>query len=660
MKPKGSLNRLFLLRIIPLGIAVSVLLGLVNAWHLQYRFESELARKEVELLRIGAAMLAGPLSRGDSEGVMEHVDILLTDPDVASVSIVDPQGERLLERHDSQDINRLQAHAQPIVYENSEPRALGQIELRFTRQRLTSQILWSVLYTLIAVGLMVLVVSWWMLHFNRRHVIAPLNAILGTLRLLRAGHGFLPVATQAPGEVGQALRAFNSLGAELNQAHREIAHQASRDGLTALPNRAGFQEALSSWLATNAGKPFGILHLDINHFRWINESLGQEAGNIVLCDVAQRLAVISHGRSILPPARLGGDEFVLVYAEVDAATLAREVRHLQHEMRLPITVSGEELYVSFSIGGALFPLHAHSLESLLKCVELALHQGKERGGGDYRLYRPVSWRLPASEMISLERDLHMALRHDGLRLMLQPIVSRDGTTVSGAEALVRIDHPIRGEVSPQEFIPVAEESGLVVPISQWVLERGLAWLADITAHGYGELTLSFNISAREFHDGGLTERLQAALQRHGLSADRVVLEVTENVMLERDPAINEQFDTLRGMGCRLAIDDFGTGFSSLSYLQRLPFDIIKIDRSFVCDLPHNQEHALLVGAIAEMGHALGLSVTMEGIETQEQATLCWRLDADYLQGYHFAKPLEPACLQQRMRTGAFNRPFIVG
>lgn len=662
MKNTQSLNRLFLLRIIPLGLAVTLVLSLVNAWHLQYRFETELARKEAELLRIGASMLASPLWRTDQERMAEQANILLTDPDVASVSIYTPNGEEILVTQDDDRSATFRKQSLPIVFETTGQlrQVIGNIELQFTRQRLKSQIIWSVLYTLLAVGLMVLVVSWWTLRFNRRHVIAPLNAILETLRALRAGRGFRPVPSRAPGEVGQALLAFNSLGADLDQAHRDIVHQASRDGLTGLLNRLGFQEALTTWLAENPGRTLGLLHLDINHFRWINESLGQKAGNVVLCDVAQRLTAISQGRTILPPARLGGDEFVLVFAEADATSLAREVRHLQHEMRLPVLVSGEELFVSFSIGGALFPLHASSLESLLKCVELALHQGKERGGGDYRLYRPVTWRLPAKEMIGLERDLHMALRYNGLRLMLQPIVSRDGTTASGAEALVRIDHPSRGEISPQLFIPVAEESGLVVPIGQWVLEQGLAWLSSVSEQGYRDLTLSFNISAREFHDGGLTERLKDALVRHDLAPERIVLEVTENVMLEPNQAIIEQFKTIRALGCRLAIDDFGTGFSSLSYLQRLPFDIIKVDRSFVIDLPQNQEHSLLVGAITEMGHALGLSVTIEGIETEQQALQCWELGADHLQGYHYGRPLVPSRFQELLAVGFHDRPPVTG
>ncbi|GGX78909.1 hypothetical protein GCM10007160_02720 [Litchfieldella qijiaojingensis] len=652
MSRHPSLNRLFLQRIIPLGLVVSLLLGLINAWHLQYRFEAELARKEVELLHIGATLLASPVSQFDEESITNLVDTLLADPDVARVSIHDSDGGLLHARHDNHRLGGLQVHSEPIVFEDAHNRrVVGSIELAFTRQRLATQILWSVLYTLLAVGLMVVAVSWWTLGFNRRHVIAPLNAILDTLRALRAGQGFSPVATQAPGEVGQALKAFNALGEQLDQAHYEIAQQARRDSLTSLPNRIGFQEALCTWLETNPGRSLGILHLDINHFRWINESFGQDTGNGVLRDVAQRLTGISEGRTALPPARLGGDEFALVYADADIPRLAQEVRRLQREMRAPMPVFGEELFMAFSIGGALFPLHADTSESLLKCVEQALHQGKEHGRGDYRLYRPTTARLPASEMIALERDLHHALHHDGLRLALQPIVARDGTTISGAETLVRIEHPTRGELSPQTFIPVAEESGLIIPIGQWVLERGLSWLAAIHEQGHRHLTLSFNISVREFHDGGLVERLTDTLARHAVPADRIILEVTENLMLESSQAILDQFHAIRSLGCRLALDDFGTGFSSLSYLQHLPFDTIKVDRSFVRELTHNQEHTLLVGAIVEMGHALDLAVTVEGVESSDQADKCWHLGADYLQGYHFGKPMSLEHFQARMTNG---------
>ncbi|EPC04428.1 hypothetical protein L861_03640 [Litchfieldella anticariensis FP35 = DSM 16096] len=648
----ASLNRFFLERIIPLGLVVTLFLGLINAWHLQYRFEQELARKQVELLRIGATTLAVPMWNFDQQGISDLVDTLLADPDVASVAIHDADGTLLLARHDNHRLGGQQAQSKPILFEDMQlRRVLGSVELVFTRQRLASQILWSVLYTLLAVGLMVLVVSLWTLSFNSRHVIAPLNAILDTLRALRAGKGFSPVGTHAPGEVGQALRAFNTLGRQLDHARHEIAQQARHDGLTGLLNRIGFQERLADWLKANPGQPLGILHLDINHFRWINESFGQDAGSGILHDVAQRLLVITDGRTALPPARLGGDEFVLVYTDADATRLAKEVRHLQQAMLTPMSVADEELFVSFSIGGALFPLHANTMESLLKCVEQALHQGKERGRGDYRLYRPTTSRLPASEMISLERDLHYALHHDGLRLVVQPIVSRHEAAISGAETLVRIEHPTRGELSPQTFIPVAEESGLIIPISQWMLEQGMAWLATISTQGYQDLTLSFNVSVREFHDGGLVERLSTALARHELAADRIILEVTENLMLEPSQGILDQFNAIRALGCRLAIDDFGTGFSSLSYLQSLPFDIIKVDRSFVRDMPHNRQHTLLVGAIAEMGHALGLAVTMEGIESAEQASQCWRLGADHLQGYYFSKPLPMEHFQDHLAGG---------
>ncbi|MFC3285287.1 putative bifunctional diguanylate cyclase/phosphodiesterase [Litchfieldella rifensis] len=635
-----SLNRLFLLRVIPLGLVISLLLGLINAWHLQHRFEEELARKQVELLRIGATLLAAPLWDSDQHSLTELTDALLADPDVASVSIRDNAGSLMLARHDGHRPNGLQARSEPIVFENAQlQRVLGSVELVFTRQRLASQILWSILYTLLAVGLMVLTVSWWTLRFNRHHVIAPLNAILDTLRALRAGQGFSPVASDAPGEVGQALRAFNMLGAQLDQAHDQIEQQARRDSLSPLLNRAGFQEALASWFDACPGRSLGILHLDINHFRWINESFGQEAGNHVLQDVAQRLMSLSEGRATLPPARLGGDEFVLAFADADASLLEREVRRLQQGMHFPLTVSGQELFISFSIGGALFPLHAKTLESLLKCVELALHQGKERSRGDYRLYQPTPSRLPAREMIALERDLHHALHHGGLRLVLQPIVSHDEERIIGAEALLRIEHPERGELSPQIFVPVAEESGLIIPLSQWVLEQGLAWLADVSTQGYPDLTLSFNVSVREFHDGGLVERLTSTLARHELMAERIILEVTENLMLESSPAILEQFHAIRALGCRLAIDDFGTGFSSLSYLQHLPFDIIKIDRCFVQELSDASHQAQLVKAMIEMGHALGLKVTVEGIENAQHAAYCRKVGADHLQGYHYARPL---------------------
>ncbi|SDL00110.1 diguanylate cyclase (GGDEF) domain-containing protein [Modicisalibacter muralis] len=634
-----SLDWLFVLRILPVSLLIAVALSGFQAWQLQANFTRELEYKESELLRIGAALLASPMWNMDETSIQALVDVLYADDDVTSVQILDSSGNVVYASQGSKSSLQPLWRSAPIVFNDDyRARETGEIRLAFSREQLGESIKAAVLNIFLAVGLMVLLITWLSLRFHYRHVITPLNAILSAMRHLRSGEGFRPISTRAAGEVGDALRAFNTLGVQLDEAQREIDYQTRHDRLTQLYNRTGLSEALDEWIATQPQRGLGLLQLDINHFRWINESYGQQAGNALLVDIAERLkqSALQSNASLL--TRLGGDEFVITFADADASTLANQAAQLREALQAPFFIGQEELFVSFTMGGALYPRHAHTTESLVKALVLAVQNVKSIGRGQYRLYQHSASRLPASDMIILERDLHHALSEGHLRLAFQPIFGVDLGKVVGAEALLRMVHPQRGMISPATFIPVAEESGLIVPIGQWVVDQGLAWLKRMDAQGHNELTLSFNVSARQLHAGGFVEALRRSLKVHDVPAERIILEMTENLMLNPEPAILEQFAALRALGCRLAIDDFGTGYSSLSYLQKLPFDIIKIDRSFVQGGPKDERHALLASAIIEMGHALGLSVTVEGIETSDQASRFIAMSADHLQGFHYARP----------------------
>lgn len=634
-----SLDWLFVLRILPVSLLIAVVLSVFQAWQMQTSFTRELENKESELLRIGATLLASPMWNMDEASIQALVDVLYADNDVISVQILDSRGKPIFVSQDTETLQHPLWRSAPIVFRNdSHQREVGEIRLAFSREELTDNITAAVVNIFLAVGLMVLLITWLSLRFHYRHVIAPLNAILAAMRHLRSGEGFRPISMRAAGEVGDALRAFNALGTQLGEAQREIDYQTRHDRLTGLYNRTGLSEALDEWISTQPQRSLGLLQLDINHFRWINESYGQQAGNVLLGDIAERLkqaALQLNGKFL---TRLGSDEFVLAFADADAGVLAAQARHLDEALQAPFFHGEEELFISFTMGGALYPRHAQTTEALIKALVLAIQNVKAVGRGQYRLYRHSPSRLPASDMIILERDLHHALNEGHLQLVFQPIFGVDLGRVIGAEALLRMVHPQRGMVSPSMFIPVAEESGLIVPIGQWVVDQGLMWLKRMETEGHTELTLSFNVSARQLHAGGFVDALRRSLETHRISAERIILEMTENLMLNPEPAILEQFAALRALGCRLAIDDFGTGYSSLSYLQKLPFDIIKIDRSFVQGGPHDERHALLASAIIEMGHALGLSVTVEGIETPAQASRFIAMSADHLQGFLYARP----------------------
>nr|WP_297456967.1 bifunctional diguanylate cyclase/phosphodiesterase [uncultured Halomonas sp.] len=634
-----SLDWLFVLRILPVSLLIAVALSGFQAWQMQSNFTRELEYKESELLRIGAALLASPMWHMDQASIQALVDVLYADDDVTSVQILDSAGNLVFASESSKTPLQPLWRSAPIVFNNDfRSHETGEIRLAFSREQLSESIQAAVVNIFLAVGLMVLLITWLSLRFHYRHVITPLNAILAAMRHLGSGEGFRPISTRAAGEVGDALRAFNMLGTQLDEAQREIDYQTRHDRLTQLYNRTGLSEALDEWIATQPQRCLGLLQLDINHFRWINESYGQQAGNVLLVDIAERInqsALQSNGDFL---TRLGADEFVVAFADADADVLAAQAAQLRDILQAPFFIGQEELFVSFTMGGALYPRHAHTTESLIKALVLAIQNVKAVGRGQYRLYRHSTSRLAASDMIILERDLHHALNEGHLQLVFQPIFGVDVGKVVGAEALLRMVHPERGMISPATFIPVAEESGLIVPIGQWVVDQGLEWLKRMEAQGHHELTLSFNVSARQLHAGGFVEALCHSLKAHAVPAQRVILEMTENLMFNPEPSILEQFAALRALGCRLAIDDFGTGYSSLSYLQKLPFDIIKIDRSFVQGGPQDERHALLASAIIEMGHALGLSVTVEGIETPDQASRFIAMSADHLQGFHYARP----------------------
>ncbi|WP_458525704.1 putative bifunctional diguanylate cyclase/phosphodiesterase [Onishia taeanensis] len=653
MTPNASLSGVFLKRLVPVALLVALGCSLLSAWQQQRHFEAELGAKKRQLLELGATMLASPLWNFDQPRIGDMLDTLLADADVVGVRLHDSSGRLLQARFDGHEADSADTHKAPIVFRNAfVERDIGHLSLMFTDRRLTQQILVSALTALLATGLLTILVTGWSLHFLRRRVIAPLGAIHHRLAALGRGETLPAQRITAPGEVGQALQAFNTLALQLESAHLEIKHQARRDALTGLENRHGLDEELMRWGERHPDRDLGLLHLDINHLRWINLGYGRETGNRVLVELARRLQGIGAQHLAVPPVRLGSDEFALAVADATPSSLQSLVSEVQKRMRAPFVIDDQELYLSLTMGGALFPEHAESLPELFKRAEQALYRSKENARGDYQLFQPAVASMQVDHMATVERDLHQALSHDGLRLALQPIMDISGHCITGVEALARLQHPERGLLSPADFIPAAEASGLIASIDEWVIEHGLAWLAEASTAGQQHLTISFNVSVREIHTGQLPDRLKEALERHDLAAERIIIEVTEHLMLEPNETVLEVFAALHRLGCRLAIDDFGTGFSSFGYLQRHAFDIIKIDRSFMTQVTTDQQQAALVNAMVEMGHALGLEVTIEGVETVDQDDYCRHVAAEHLQGFYYSRPLPAQTLLEQLSARA--------
>lgn len=436
------------------------------------------------------------------------------------------------------------------------------------------------------------------------------------------------------------------------------------DSLTALPNWRMMAEQLDHALQlSNRTRAYGaLIYLDLDLFQSVNDSYGHGTGDRLLRKVAQRLE--THKLEGCTVGRLGGDEFVLILdslstrykqAATDAEAFADRLRHC---LTQPFSIDEKQIFISASLGVAMFRGEEDSTEALFKYADAACHQAKKSGRNAIFFYDP-DVQATLEYRNELKRDLRLALEREEFFVVYQLQFDTQGHPI-GAEALVRWQHPQRGLVSPADFIPLAEESGLIVPLGYQVMEsacRQLAlWQQDPrTDH----LTLAVNVSARQFYQGDLVEQIERILAVTGASAQQLKLELTESTLLDKMDDVVATMHRLKMLGLRFAIDDFGTGYSSLQYLKRLPLDQIKIDQSFVNDFAHNPDGIAIVRAIIAMGLALQLDVIAEGVETQEQWQLLSQHGCHAFQGYFFCKPL-PADQLHAFLASASSKPTAAG
>jgi diguanylate cyclase (GGDEF)-like protein/PAS domain S-box-containing protein len=437
---------------------------------------------------------------------------------------------------------------------------------------------------------------------------------------------------------------------ERKLAEARIARLAHYDSLTGVPNRTLFREQLMKELSfTRRGARLAVLYLDLDYFKNINDTLGHRAGDELLKEVALQIrSCLNEGDLI---ARLGGDEFAVVRTSLqnpkDAEVLAQQLRD---------AVAGRSFYLNghqtgsdLSIGIALAPEDGLEIDELLNHADLALYGAKAEGRGNYRFYEPeMNARMKRRR--ALEVDLRSALQKNEFVPYYQPILALESGTISGCEALLRWRHPLRGMVLPTEFVPVAEETGLINSIGEWVLKQACV---DAT-HWPDSIRVAVNVSPAQFRNSALPLVVVAALAESGLQARRLELEITESVLMQNSESSLLMLHQLRELGVRIALDDFGTGFSSLSYLRSFPFDRIKVDRSFVADLQHGSEAAAIVHAILSLASSLKMKTTAEGVETATQRGLLQAAGCDEMQGYLFSQPLPAEDIRElvRLRRGA--------
>ena len=452
------------------------------------------------------------------------------------------------------------------------------------------------------------------------------------------------------GNCTHMLGTVQDISERLN-AQAQIHNLAYYDIVTGLPNRARLLKSLEEVLdrASRENTRFAVLFLDLDHFKQVNDTLGHDAGDALLQQVAERINNVLRDSDVLTKsddesgdhtvARLGGDEFVVLLGSIRRPEdSARVAQRIAATIREPFRLGESEVRISTTIGISVYPADGKDSDALLKHADVAMYHAKERGRDGYQFYSRGIHDL-ALDRLTLEKDLKQAIASNALTLVFQPKVNLATGQVSGCETLVRWHHPERGDISPVEFIPLAEETGLIVPLGQWVLKAACEQMQQWHAAGHEKFSVSVNCSAVQFTRGNMEREIEAALLSSGLDASYLEIELTESLLMQDIDAGIASLERMKTLGVQVAIDDFGTGFSSLSYLKSLPADKLKIDRQFITDLASDAGDKAIVQAITSLSHDLGLTVVAEGVETGEQLDVLRRLECDEAQGYLFGKPL---------------------
>ncbi|MEP7329664.1 MAG: EAL domain-containing protein, partial [Betaproteobacteria bacterium] len=435
---------------------------------------------------------------------------------------------------------------------------------------------------------------------------------------------------------------YRGIARDVTQAHRaeeKIRRLAHFDELTGLPNRTMFMHTLqrASSLAQRRNKTFALFFIDLDRFKNINDSLGHEAGDHLLQDVARRLR--HHLRESDTVARLGGDEFVVLVEDcADERELDAIAQNILNAVGRPYILSGQEYHVTGSIGISMYPADGQDPAALLKNADIAMYLAKDRGKNNFQFYSPQQ-NAHSFERLALESALRHALGRSEFMLHFQPKVEIATGNIVGVEALLRWNHPDLQMVMPNQFIPLAEETGLIVPIGRWVLHTACAQSVAWQREGLPPLRVAVNLSARQFAHDGLLGDIASALDETGLAPTGLELEITESMVMQDSERAVTTLTRLREMGITVSIDDFGTGYSSLGYLKRFPVDNVKVDRSFIKDLPHDQDDAAITRAVIAMAQSLRMRVIAEGVETREQLQFLREQGCDECQGYYLSRPL---------------------
>ena len=506
--------------------------------------------------------------------------------------------------------------------------------------------LWAVIVSAIALFILAF------LYFEKT-VLSPIALVAEALRGEARGRRGMELPITDATETHALVEAFSEMRSQVHQRQRDLEYQAGHDALTGLPNRARLLDLLDEALATarRAERPLGLLVMDLNRFKEINDTLGHEIGDQLLQQVRNRLlAVVDEGDLVV---RLGGDEFAILMPDTgreEAVALAGRITESLAEV---FTVEMHTLYVGGSLGIALYPEHGEDNRTLIQHAEVAMYVAK-RNNHHYVVY-DAELDQHSIRRLALESDLHHAIQEGQLELYYQPKVNLSNGQTIGVEALIRWHHPERGFIPPDELIAVAEQTGLIKPLTHWVLETGLAQRAQWQIQGI-EVQVAVNLSVWNLQDPELVGQIRQGLERHALPAHALGLEITESAMMADPERALGALVELDAMGISLAVDDFGTGFSSLSYLKRLPVDELKIDKSFVMTMNEDENDSAIVRSTIDLAHNLGLKVVAEGVENQQIWTVLEFLGCDTAQGYYMSRPIPAADFEQWYQQNLWLKP----
>ncbi|MBX3639006.1 MAG: EAL domain-containing protein [Nitrosomonas sp.] len=484
-----------------------------------------------------------------------------------------------------------------------------------------------------------------------QHIIAEIftsvqqNGVWNGEAILRIAHSKeLPVSQVVLAHCGNGsgIEYLSTIARDISERKHfeaELQHQATHDSLTNLPNRFFLIDRFASALeyARRHGSCVAILFLDMDNFKRVNDSLGHAAGDILLQQIAGRLQNCMRTNDTV--ARHGGDEFTIIVGELDDPEYILCILYkLRIAIEQPVEVNLHEVYVTFSIGVAVYPYDGSEIEDLLRHADAAMYQAKSAGPNQYRFYAP-EMNARGHELLVLETELRYAMEHEEFVLYFQPQIDLRNNRVIGVEGLIRWQHPIRGLVSPADFVPLLEKSGMIIQVGEWVLRQACRAHRCWSALGFDDLRVSINVSATQFNDVDLLEKVQCVLQEEHMPYQALEFEITENILM-RDPVnATSVLKAVRALGIRIAIDDFGTGYSSLAYLKCFPLDVLKIDQTFVRDIINDSDDAAIVEASISLAHKLGLEVIAEGVETEQQLAFLNMRGCDLVQGYYLGRPM---------------------